>query len=232
MHAATKKPRRLVRVPDAMSSEGRGKSPPSPHVAPAEQRVRTSARKVYLRGAHSSNICAAQNVSKRVSNAPKWPQVEGLVELEASQIVVLRHGNRQRRQSTQDEVVPVRRVGIDELECPGAGGQGVEDDLSFEPRQRRAEAVVHAVAEGDVVRVASGEVERVGVIHKPRVAVRRGESAHHALTLGELDPVDLEVAAGAADRHLDRAVEAEQFVGAGHRQGWVSSQRRELIGVA
>ncbi len=60
----------------------------SPHVAPAVQRVRTSAPKVYWRIGVTSITNPAPKATKRLNRPEKSPQPGGIGEVEGSQIVV------------------------------------------------------------------------------------------------------------------------------------------------
>src|SRR5262249_6478982 len=52
-------------------------------------------------------------------------------------------------------------------------------DGGLEPRQRRAEAAVDAVPEGDVRVGVAGDVEAIGVREPGRIAVRRADHGEH-----------------------------------------------------
>ena len=64
--------------------------------------------------------------------------------------------------AAEDEVLAVHGL-LGELEGREPLGEGLEHLLALEPGQRGAEAVVDAVAEGEVVVVGPGDVEPVGV---------------------------------------------------------------------
>jgi len=72
----------------------------------------------------------------------------------------------ERDEPAKDETVamcPGERVTVGgELEAGVTAEQGFESDPGFEPGQRRAEAVMDAVAEPEVRSVAAADVEDVG----------------------------------------------------------------------
>src|SRR5947207_9279432 len=92
--------------------------------------------------------------------------------------------------------------------------QRPERDLRLEPRERRAEAVVAAAAEADVLRLALGEdVQRVGIREALRVAIGGAEDHdHRAAATDRLSP-QLDVRCGpAVQRPLDGPVEADKLL--------------------
>jgi len=62
------------------------------------------------------------------------------------------------------------------------GGRELEHDPDFHPGQRRAEAVVDALSEGQVgARVATVDVERLGFTEPSRVPAGRRRSGRRAM---------------------------------------------------
>src|SRR5580700_11564852 len=64
--------------------------------------------------------------------------------------------------------------------------QFLERHPGFEPGQRRAQAVMDAVAEAETLAIAPADVERVWRRETARIAVRRGEAHQHLLAAGDL----------------------------------------------
>ena len=98
---------------------------------------------------------------------------------------------------------------LGELERGEALGELLERLLAFEPGQRRAEAVVDAVAEGEVLDVGPADVDAIGVGEARRVAVGRREQGDDALARLDLDVADERGLRGDAAGEVDRAVVAE-----------------------
>jgi len=109
-----------------------------------------------------------------------------------------------------DEAPPLRRRGEPEVgegleECPQRGD-------TLDPRQRRAQARVHAGGERQVFAcVGPRDVERGRISEHVRVAVGATEQQRHHVAGGDVD-----VAIGGARGHLHRAGEPQDLLdGAG-----------------
>ena len=77
-------------------------------------------------------------------------------------------------------------VGIDELPVGHPPQQLLEHHPDLEPRQVRAEAEVRAEPERDVPVVASRDVEHVGIVERPRIAVRRRVQQEQLVAFADL----------------------------------------------
>ena len=89
--------------------------------------------------------------------------------------------------------------------------------LCLEPGQVRAEAVVDPVAEGEVARRVPRDVEALGVLEVPWIAVRRRPVPDDARTSRNGDPVDGRVLVRLSHHDADRRVVTQRlFDRAGH----------------
>ena len=99
--------------------------------------------------------------------------------------------------------------------------QAREGDLRLQPGQRRAQAVMDAVAERQVPRGLPAEVQPVRVGVPARVTVRRAQRDDHRIAAADGRPADLDRLGGEpVGRVVDRVHVPEQFL---HRAG---EQRR------
>ena len=100
--------------------------------------------------------------------------------------------------AAQDRARPVRRrVGTEPRVAEPAGELG-ERDLGLQPGQRRAEAVVDAAAEAEVLVVRAVGVEAVGVGEAVGVAVAGGEHERDGEPFGDGGAGDVDVVEGGA----------------------------------
>ena len=76
-----------------------------------------------------------------------------------------------------------------------------ERGLALQPGQRRAEAVVDAVAVAEVLIVTPRQVERVRPVEALRIAVGGGEHDEHRVPGGDVLPADA-AAASVANRQV------------------------------
>src|SRR5262245_39506486 len=93
---------------------------------------------------------------------------------------------RERLEAAQQESLDAPRVGR-RLELDAGVDQGVDGQGGLGPGQRGPEAEVDAVAEREVVARAPPDVEAVGIVELPRVAVPAAEAGHDHRVGGDLD---------------------------------------------
>ena len=91
--------------------------------------------------------------------------------------------------------------------------QGQEGDLPFNAGQGRPQAVMDAVAEGQVAVVAAEDVEAVGVGELPRVAVGGALHGPDALSPPQCFASQFEVGCHHPGNALDGTVVAQAFPG-------------------
>src|SRR5262245_16789493 len=82
----------------------------------------------------------------------------------------------------------------------------IEGDLRLGPRQRRAQAVVNAHAEGHVVAQVAVQAELIRVGESTRVAVGRAVKDPDHIALWDLDPRDLHRAGRGAEEYPHRTL--------------------------
>ena len=142
----------------------------------------------------------------------------------------------ERDEAAQDQAVAVRpgegvAVG-GEPQARVTAEQGLEGDPGFEPGQRRAEAVMDAVAEPEVRPVAAADVEDVGGREPARIAVGRAQAHQHLLVRGDLHAVEGHRLGRHPERGVrDRGGEADELVDRGGKLPGIGQQRLELAGV-
>ncbi len=96
--------------------------------------------------------------------------------------------------------------------------QFVECDAALQPGQVGAQATVHALAEGEVGDVVAPDVERIGVVVAPGVAVGGSEQHQDGATGGDRSVVTVVVAQREAPDMGSRRLEAQRLVdGAGEQ---------------
>src|SRR6185503_7629179 len=88
-------------------------------------------------------------------------------------------------------------------------GQG---ERRLQPRERRADAVVDAIAEREVLARAPREIEFVGTVEDGLVTVRGADERKDAVAGPDPAGPELRVARGAPSIALDGAVEAEELL--------------------
>src|SRR5690606_18003523 len=98
------------------------------------------------------------------------------------------------------------------LERAGACEEGLGDDAGFEAGEGRAEAVVDAVAEAEVVVGVAAQVEAVGLREVAGVAVGRREGDHQGGPGGDGCIGDSDIFGGAPEEGLDGSVVAERLL--------------------
>lgn len=118
----------------------------------------------------------------------------------------------QRLQSSEAEVVPPGERLRLERQFRQPAQQGLESHLTFEPRQRRSEAEMSAGSERQVAIVFSRDIQTVGIRETIRIAVRRAHDRHDRLALVDAFSSPLELLRDQANRMLDRALKAEEFL--------------------
>ncbi len=91
--------------------------------------------------------------------------------------------------------------------------QRAEGDLDLRAGQRRAEAEVHAAAEGQRLDVGARHVELVGIGKAGRIVVAGAEQREHLLAGWDRHPAHLDARFGDPVGQLRRAVVAQEFVG-------------------
>jgi hypothetical protein len=102
-----------------------------------------------------------------------------------------------------------------------AGQQFLEEDRHLHPRQMHAQALVRAVAEGDVpVRLAVG-AERERVVEGVLVAVAGRKAERHLLALGDGLAAHLGVTGRDADELIHRRRPADRLLDQARDQAWV-----------
>src|SRR5262245_35300807 len=99
-------------------------------------------------------------------------------------------GEVQRLEPPDHEVRLVRRP-LHQRKAGEATDQPGQRDLDLLASQRRADAEVDAAAEADVRRIATTDVEAIGLGKAPRIALRATEQHRHLLTDGDALPGDL-----------------------------------------
>ena len=88
----------------------------------------------------------------------------------------------------------------------------LERDAPLEARQRRAQAEVRALAEGEAALRVAEQVEAVGVGEGALVAVGRADQQHHLVAGAQLLAVQLDVARHQARERLGRVVVAQRLL--------------------
>jgi hypothetical protein len=92
-------------------------------------------------------------------------------------------------------------------------GQSLEDLLTLDPRQGRAQAVVHAISEGHVGVRLPRDVELVGVGEHVGIPIGRGDEPADAIVLAHHLVAHLEILGGEPLDRLDRRVIAQALLG-------------------
>src|SRR5262245_12071287 len=80
-----------------------------------------------------------------------------------------------------------------EAQAREAVQDGVDGDLAFQAGERRAQAEVRSVAEGDMPIIRARDVEAVGIEELRRVAIRGGQADRDALPLWERLPAEFQI---------------------------------------
>jgi hypothetical protein len=119
-----------------------------------------------------------------------------------------------------------------ELEGVKAAGEGGEHGLGLDAGEGGAEAVVDAVAEGEVLVGGAADVEAVGVGDERGVAVGGGEVEEQALADLESLAAELEGLVDPPRNDLHGGVVAEHLLDGGGDEGGVVAQGGPLLGVA
>src|SRR6266540_2264930 len=128
----------------------------------------------------------------------------------------------QSAQSAHDEPAAPAQLGwiSRESQVREAGEKRGERGLALQAGEGRAEAVVDAVPVAEVLVVAAGEVEDVGVPEPLRVAVRRREDDEDRIAGGDVLPADGQRPRGEPPGgQLDGPVVAKEFLHAGFEEG-------------
>ena len=137
--------------------------------------------------------------------------------------------------STSNAAGPVRRVahrlGRD-LVVGDAPEQLLEGHPPFESGERGAEAVVRAVAEREVTRDRSPDVEALGVRELAVVEVCGTPDEHDPRPGGDRDPVQLDLPHRGARQHLRRRLDAQHLLDGRGEQRRVGDERGALVGMA
>src|SRR4051812_328543 len=124
--------------------------------------------------------------------------------------------DRQLGHAADQRAAPVGEVLGGQGELRARGEQAAQRDLALDPGQRGAEAVVQAVAEGEVPAVVAGHVEPGGVGEPAVVAVGRGDPQHDDGALRDRRARDLDVLGGEPDRRGgDRRVPPQELLDGG-----------------
>src|SRR6185312_14188643 len=113
-----------------------------------------------------------------------------------------------------------------------AAEQGGERYQALEPGQPGAQAVVNAVAEGQVAGVRPGDVEFIRVVVSGRVPVGRGQRDEHLGEGRDDDPAEGDVLGGVPERRVRHGrVPPQDFLDRVRYQGWVGDECVALFGV-
>jgi hypothetical protein len=132
---------------------------------------------------------------------------------------------------------PVRRgLDPDDGAADGVGRdpseQLLEGDPRLEPRQRRSEAVVDAITEGDVALRVAREVEPVRFRPMPLVAIGRRPDEPDAGASRDDPAVQRDRAGRGPRQHLDRRVEPEELLDRRGRDRRLGAQQVPLVRVS
>src|SRR5581483_6590664 len=102
---------------------------------------------------------------------------------------------------------------LDEPQLVDRVGERLEAVVQLPPRERRAEAVVRADAEGEVLaRLLAVEVELLGTLEAPRVTVARAVAEVDDGAGRDRDPVELDVDLRLAQEALHRGLDPEHLL--------------------
>jgi hypothetical protein len=93
-----------------------------------------------------------------------------------------------------------------------------EGAAGFRLGEGRAQAVVDAGSEGEVLVRLAVKYELVGTVELVRISVGRSGDDHDDVPAGNLATTEFEVRDGAPGRGLHGTVVAEQFVDGGHSE--------------
>ena len=142
--------------------------------------------------------------------------------------------HRQRLQAVDERArPPAQRLGGHRQPHRAEPRQQVrEGDLRLQPGQRRAQAVVDAVAERQVPRSLPAKIQPVRVGVPGRIAVRRAQRDDHRVAAADARPADLDGLGGEpVGRVVDRVHVPEQFLHRAAKQRRVGLQPGELARV-
>lgn len=121
--------------------------------------------------------------------------------------------------------------GSDGVEDETSPVEGFAEDPGFHSGEGGAEAVVDAVAEGEVVAGAAGDVEAVGVGEVAGIAVGGSEADEEHGAGGKVDAGHGDGAGGGAEQAMHGGVPPEDFLDGGGEQVGAIGEELCLVGV-
>ena len=139
---------------------------------------------------------------------------------------------RQRREAAHADRVHARDPARLDPVVREAPPELLEHDPALEPRERRAQAEVRALAEGDARVGVAAQVVGVGVREGALVAVGRAEQQHHPLPGGDLDTVQRHRPVRDPHDPLARVVVAQRLLDPARDQARVVGEELALVGIA
>ena len=139
---------------------------------------------------------------------------------------------RQGLEAAQDNAVAEPGPVFEQLDLREALQQRLEDDPALKPRERGAQAIMDAPAQGQVGTLGTADVEAVGMVEGLRVAIGGADQEDDVVLPAQFEPVHLAVREGAAEERLGRRIVAQQFFHRGGDQARILAQPPELVRVA
>src|SRR6202012_220740 len=131
----------------------------------------------------------------------------------------------------QGIVQPPRRL-ASQFDRRHAFGERAKNRLALQPRHRLSDAAVNAGAERHMSGRAAADIEAIGLVPAPRIAVGGSEEQQHLFAPAEPHAADVDRFGGGAEERLHRRLEAQYLLKGTADQVRVLAQDGPLLGIA